>query len=156
MTTSDILAKILSLSIRRRLQFCSHIFGINLRLLRPIIHDSLYVQRYFMLFWSRKCDFRLEPPPDSSVEQFGVICRGDGKDITRKLIELHKKERHDPLDLSCFVGVTALFAYRIEFVEEKNTRARAHIIKQVAKPRVCFPKITPYQGVISDDKQRQR
>ena len=67
-------------------------------------------------YW--KVESQLKPPPNRSVEQFGMIGRGDDDDMARQLVDLQEERADDPLDLPCFVNVAAFLADRVELVEE--------------------------------------
>ncbi|KPF80483.1 hypothetical protein IP88_00285 [alpha proteobacterium AAP81b] len=71
-----------------------------------------------------------------------MVRRSNHDNIARKLVELLEEERYDTLDFASFMRVTALFADRIELVEEQDAWLRSDIIEKAAQASVSFPEIT--------------
>lgn len=68
--------------------------------------------------------------------------------IAWQLIELHQQKRDDTFDLARFMRIPAFLANCIEFVEKKNTGSCSHVVEQLAKSGVSFPKIASDQSVV--------
>jgi hypothetical protein len=59
-----------------------------------------------------------------------MVRRGDRRHVARQLINLHRQESYDALDLAGFVNVAALLADRVEFIEEQHAGYGARVVKE--------------------------
>lgn len=84
-----------------------------------------------------------------------MVACGDDYHVARQLIELHKQERYDPLDLTRLVRVPALFADRVEFIKKQHARLGADIVEEFAEPGIGFAEIAADQCVVADHEERQ-
>lgn len=99
---------------------------------------------------------QLKPPPHRTIEQFGVVCRGDCDHVTRELIDLHQQERDDAFDLAGFVDVAALLSDRIELVKKQYARHSARIVEEARQPRVGFAEKGADEGVVANGEKLHR
>jgi len=155
MPTPDVLAEIKCFGIADHPQFGSYLLYRHPGEFGPVRNNSVKEDFNLGSVGSRKRQSHLETAPDSPIEQFGMIGRGDHHDIARQLVELHEQEGDDALDLTGLMRVTAFLADRIELVEEKDGGLRPHIVEQTAEPGIGFAEITANQRVIANDKKRQ-
>jgi hypothetical protein len=79
-----------------------------------------------------------------------MVTGGDDDHVARQLIELHKQERHDPLDLARLVRVPALFANRVEFIKKQHARLGADIVEEFAEPGIGLAEIAADQRIVAD------
>ncbi len=47
-----------------------------------------------------------------------MVCRRNGNDVTRELIDLHQQEGNNTLNLTGLVVVSSLFSYGVELIKE--------------------------------------
>lgn len=84
-----------------------------------------------------------------------MVTGGDDDHVARQLIELHKQERHDPLDLARLVRVPALFANRVEFIKKQHARLGADIVEEFAEPGIGLAEIAADQRIVADHEEWQ-
>lgn len=73
---------------------------------------------------------KLKPTPHCAVQQFRMVGRGHGHDITRKLVDLHEQKRYHALYFAGFVIVATLFSDGIELVKQEHAWDGPHIFEQ--------------------------
>lgn len=85
-----------------------------------------------------------------------MIGGADNDGVAGQPIHLHEQRTDNALDLSGFLGITALFANRIEFIEEQHTRVERRVLDQLAQPIGRLTQEAVDHRVISNRQQRQR
>jgi len=79
-----------------------------------------------------------------------VVARSDDDDIAWQLVQLHKQERNDSLDLPRFMSVAPLLADGVELIEEQDAGLRSNVIEQLAQSGIGFAQVTADQRIVSD------
>lgn len=82
-----------------------------------------------------------------------MIGGSDHNHITRKLVELHKEERHYALDFAGFVDVSAFLADGIELVEKEYARHSAGIFEESCEARIGLAEIGSDQRIVTHSQE---
>lgn len=96
---------------------------------RPRIQEAVDQHGGRIARRERHVDPELEAPPDSTIEQLGMVGGSHHHDVAGQLIELHQQERHDALDLAGLVDVATFLADSVEFVEEQHAGHRPDVVE---------------------------
>ena len=118
-------------------------------------HHTIEENLDLLLVRSRKTKAKLEPAPDGAIEEFGVVCCCDDDHVAWKLVQLHQKERYDPLDFARLVRVAALLSDGVELIEEKHAGPGTDIVEKLPQTRIRLAEITSDKGVVSHHVEGQ-
>ena len=79
-----------------------------------------------------------------------MVGSGDQNAVRRKIVELQKKGRYDPLDLAGFVKIASFLSDGVEFIEEEDTGFGSHKIQEASQPLGGLTQIARHHCVISN------
>lgn len=153
MPTADVLAKLIDFGKACLPHLGSNLLGGHSCGLRPGMEETVDKYRDRVGGRRRHVDPQLEPAPDGPIEKLGMVGGSDHNNVTRKLIELHKEERHDALDFAGFVDVPAFLADGIELVEEEYARHSAGIFEEPCEARIGLAEIGSDQRIIPHSQE---
>lgn len=83
-----------------------------------------------------------------------MVCSGDDNHMAWKSVDLQKQRTDNPLYLTGFVCVPALFAQRVELIKEEDAMMRTREIKQSFQPPTGFAEKATYDSLIAHDEKR--